>query len=464
MMCHQIPPSTIYNLIIGTNTNSGFKFLCAGDSKFEGILNSDNINITSNGNYKINDVIIPQSILDNSGLQLNNGVLSLNFSNANSQSTLQSSDLFIFQRSGFSKKITRDELKTDLDTIYTEGPNIEISNTNVITTESVLVDINKIGSEIGENFIINAGESISQSIIFKINNNIRATLSYNSLNLTNGNKYKINDLQIDSNDILYLNTGTQLLKTKIDSKQDTITDSTNLTMNNCEVESNLTLIVKTSNNIDLNNSIVFQNTGSFYTIALTRRYDTNVTNNRANFCIQTGGSGTIDGLPVRMCIRYNGKVNIGPSQTKSTFFNVQGDSNFLSSEASILSSIDGMSGVLAKIQVDKEPNNMLFYNNHENNIVLRTDRINTVRLSLKDVYNNVLDLNGKHWSITLKFSFINIYDQVGSSQSQGGPDYLRPTIEESIGQNNLEYMKRQAQIVQNSDYSNLLRNELPEEI
>ena len=144
--------------------------------------------------------------------------------------------------------------------------------------------------------------------------------------------------------------------------------------------------------------------------------------------------------------------------------NIYIDSNFLSSEASILSSIDGMSGVLAKIQVDKEPNNMLFYNNHENNVVLRTDRINTVRLSLKDVYNNVLDLNGKHWSITLKFSFINIYDQVGSSSQLQGPDYLRPTIEESIGQNNLEYMKRQAQIVQNSDYSNLLMNELSEEI
>ena len=107
---------------------------------------------------------------------------------------------------------------------------------------------------------------------------------------------------------------------------------------------------------------------------------------------------------------------------------------------------------------------MLFYNNHENNIVLRTYRINTVRLPLKDVHNNVFDLSGKHWSITLKFSFINIYDQVGSSQSQSGPDYLKPTIEESIGQNNLEYMRKQAKIVQNSDYSDLLRNESPEEI
>ena len=100
-----LPPSTIYNLVIGTNTNpTGFKFLCIGDSKFEGLLNSDNINLTSNGNYKINDIIIPQTILDNSGLQLTNGELSLNFSDAASLSTLQSTDLFIYQRSNVSKK------------------------------------------------------------------------------------------------------------------------------------------------------------------------------------------------------------------------------------------------------------------------------------------------------------------------------------------------------------------------
>ena len=67
----------------------------------------------------------------------------------------------------------------------------------------------------------------------------------------------------------------------------------------------------------------FQNTGSFYNIALTRRYDSNnVVSNKANFCIQTGASGTIDGLPVRLCIRNDGKVNIGSSQTKTAGFNV----------------------------------------------------------------------------------------------------------------------------------------------
>ena len=42
-------------------------------------------------------------------------------------------------------------------------------------------------------------------------------------NLSSGRLYKINDIQIDSNVILYLNNGTQLLKTQIDSKQDNLT-------------------------------------------------------------------------------------------------------------------------------------------------------------------------------------------------------------------------------------------------
>ena len=160
-----LPPSTIYNVILGGNTNpTGFKFLCIGDSKFIGVLNCDNINLTSNGNYKINDVIIPQSVLDNSGLKLTNGELSLDFLDAVSQSVLQSTDLFLYQRSGVSKKITRDELKADLDTTYIEGNNIEINNNNEISTESNLSSINSISSQIGENLIFNAGESTTETI------------------------------------------------------------------------------------------------------------------------------------------------------------------------------------------------------------------------------------------------------------------------------------------------------------
>ena len=45
-------------------------------------------------------------------------------------------------------------------------------------------------------------------------------------NLTSNNLYKINDLQIDANDVLYINTSTTTLKTKIDSKEDAISIGT----------------------------------------------------------------------------------------------------------------------------------------------------------------------------------------------------------------------------------------------
>ena len=118
------------------------------------------------------------------------------------------------------------------------------------------------------------------------------------------------------------------VQTLLNAKQFLITDSSNLIMNYCETETNLVLRVKSNNNTDLANAIVFQNTGSFYNIALTRRYGSGVTNNRSNFCIQTGAGSSISSLPIRMCVQSNGNVNIGSSQSKSTFFNVEGDSNF----------------------------------------------------------------------------------------------------------------------------------------
>ena len=75
-------------------------------------------------------------------------------------------------------------------------------------------------------------------------------------------------------------------------------------------------------------NILFQNTGSFYNIALTRRYDSSVGNDKSNFCIQTGANGNINGVPVRICVRNNGNVNIGSSQSKTHAFNVEGASNF----------------------------------------------------------------------------------------------------------------------------------------
>ena len=50
-------------------------------------------------------------------------------------------------------------------------------------------------------------------------------------NLTSGNIYKIDDDQIDSEDILYVSTGTDTLRTKIDENQDAITSSNRLNAN-----------------------------------------------------------------------------------------------------------------------------------------------------------------------------------------------------------------------------------------
>ena len=53
-------------------------------------------------------------------------------------------------------------------------------------------------------------------------------------------------------------------------------------------------------------------------------------NNFASFCTQTGTRTTINDsdFPVRLCVRSNGNVNVGTSQSKTHKFNVEGDSNF----------------------------------------------------------------------------------------------------------------------------------------
>ena len=84
-----------------------------------------------------------------------------------------------------------------------------------------------------------------------------------------------------------VSTATQ---SSLNAKQFLITDSSNLIMNYCETETNLVLRVKSSNQTDLANSIAFRNTGSYYNIALTRRYSAALGNNTSNFCIQTGGN------------------------------------------------------------------------------------------------------------------------------------------------------------------------------
>ena len=132
------------------------------------------------------------------------------------------------------------------------------------------------------------------------------------------------------------------------------TSGTNISLNNdllidnAEIKEDLTLRVTGSNNTDYRNGIFFQNTGTSINSAITRRY--NGVSNKSNLCIQTGGDSNINNLPIRFCVTNEGKVNIGASQNKSTFFNVQGDSNIeghLNISANKLYKING-------VQIDSE--------------------------------------------------------------------------------------------------------------
>ena len=100
--------------------------------------------------------------------------------------------------------------------------------------------------------------------------------------------------------------------------------------NSIETKTNLTLRVQVTNNADYLNSIIFQNTATFKTTALTRRYDSSMSGGSANFCIQNGNGGTLSDTshPIRFCVGSSGQVDIGSSQTKTHGFNVEGTRNF----------------------------------------------------------------------------------------------------------------------------------------
>ena len=74
-----------------------------------------------------------------------------------------------------------------------------------------------------------------------------------------------------------------------------------ISTNSVEANTNLTLRAQTTNNVDYLNSIIFQNTATFKTIALTRRYDSSMAGGTTNFCIQIGTGGTLDDtkFPIR---------------------------------------------------------------------------------------------------------------------------------------------------------------------
>jgi hypothetical protein len=59
--------------------------------------------------------------------------------------------------------------------------------------------------------------------VFRYSQATQSTTFDTDFNLSSGKLYEINDIQIDSEDILYVSSGTDTLKTKINSKQDVLT-------------------------------------------------------------------------------------------------------------------------------------------------------------------------------------------------------------------------------------------------
>ena len=75
-------------------------------------------NLTTGHSYKINGVIIPQTILNDNGLDLTAGVLKINITDCVSQSNIIGTDIFLLQNSstGTSKKITGAQLIAAINT------------------------------------------------------------------------------------------------------------------------------------------------------------------------------------------------------------------------------------------------------------------------------------------------------------------------------------------------------------
>ena len=146
---------------------------------------------------------------------------------------------------------------------------------------------------------------------------------------TNGSVCRLTKQQLKSS----INTNTEYNN----GNNITIASNLNINLNNdistnlIQTQTNFILrVVGSTNNSDYLSNIIFQNTGTFKTIALTRRYDSSMAGNTANFCIQNGTGGTLSDSshPIRLCVRSSGQVNIGSSQTKTAGFNVEGTSNF----------------------------------------------------------------------------------------------------------------------------------------
>jgi hypothetical protein len=90
------------------------------------------------------------------------------------------------------------------------------------------------------------------------------------------------------------------------------------------------------------------------------------------------------------------------------------------------------SSVLAKIQVDKLPSEIIHYFPHGNkhNLVLQRKRISQLRFTLRDQYYRVLDMNGVGFSLTLSIDFVDFSSE---GLYDNNPEELKkPETRESV--------------------------------
>ena len=180
--------------------------------------------------------------------------LKVDINKTTSESSFDDNELMMIQKTnGNLCRITKQQLKSSINTNteYQAGLNLSFDNTttpDTINMKTALTDIVSVKSTYNADLTIQAGKSSSsgQVLKMKVNSTERARLTSSGFlitggcDLTSGNLYKINNTQIDSSDILYDSSTTQLLKSKIDLKQDIISTSSTsglaLSSNNLTVD------------------------------------------------------------------------------------------------------------------------------------------------------------------------------------------------------------------------------------
>ena len=106
-------------------------------------------------------------------------------------------------------------------------------------------------------------------------------------------------------------------------------------------------------------------------------------------------------------------------------------------------------GVLAKIQVDKLPSEIIHYFPHGNkhNLVLNRKRISQLRFTLRDQYYRTIDLNGCGFSFTMSIDFVDFTSE-GLYDNNPEDEQKKPETRESVSEKLMEGFIRQGQAVQ----------------